>query len=81
MPLIAMVASGCATGTKIDAVRVEPDHLGACTVWRIITWADADTAETIKQVKASNAARRVYCGGATPSLDSNTTKVDKNSTE
>jgi hypothetical protein len=59
--LIATAVSGCAIGTKTVA-QIEPDPVGACTVWRIITWADGDTTDTIKQVKASNAARRAYCG-------------------
>jgi hypothetical protein len=59
--LLTLTLAGCAIGTKTDATRVEPDPVGACTVWRIITWADGDTDETLKQIKANNAARRAYC--------------------
>jgi hypothetical protein len=59
--LLTLTLAGCAIGTK-TAAQVEPDPVGACQVWRIITWADGDTDETLKQVKANNAARRAYCG-------------------
>ena len=45
---------------RITASPVPP----VCTVWRAISYsAKSDTAETVSEVRAGNAARKSYCGG------------------
>jgi hypothetical protein len=46
------ILSGCATTTGSSARSL------ACGAFEPIRWADADTDETIRQVKAHNAAGR-----------------------
>ena len=53
--------TGCATTTPSAATR------GACGAFRPISWADADTDPTIRQVKAHNAVGQALCGWRGPS--------------
>lgn len=48
---------GCASQTSGGA-----GSNGVCAVWLPVTWADADSDETIRGVKGNNAARSSYCG-------------------
>lgn len=34
-----------------------------CAVWRPITWSQADTPQTVAEVKLNNARRKAWCGG------------------
>ena len=49
-----LMASGCATTTDTAVIS-------ACAAWRPIEWSRADTDETIRQVRISNARRAAYC--------------------
>lgn len=51
-----LMTAGCATTTPSAATR------GACGAFRPISWAQADTDPTIRQVKAHNAVGRKLCG-------------------
>ena len=37
-----------------------------CLTWRPISWSQADTPQTITEVKANNARWRAFCMGAKP---------------
>lgn len=50
---------GCQTTLGISGTEAPPT---VCTVWKIVRLSHADTAETIAQTKANNAARRSLCG-------------------
>ena len=50
------ILAGCASPTPSAASR------GACGAFRPISWADADSDPTIRQVKAHNAVGRALCG-------------------
>jgi len=61
IPLLTACAVTTATGgadlpPEVDPVRV------ACEAFRPISWADADTDATIREVKAHNAAWDAICG-------------------
>ncbi len=57
----AMVA-GCQSG-KIRSTGITADpRPPVCTVWKGISYsAKHDTAETVSEVRANNAARAAYC--------------------
>ena len=50
---------GCQTTQPTSGISAP----AVCTVWKEVRASHADTAETITQIKANNAARRVVCGG------------------
>lgn len=54
--LSLLLLSGCVTTT---ATRGADTY---CQIARPITWADADTDETIEQVKSNNAVWNELCG-------------------
>lgn len=67
--MLAMVSllAGCETiqptHTTVTESRIAA---GVCRVWQPVTYSNSrDTAETILQVRANNAARDTYCMGAT----------------
>jgi hypothetical protein len=49
--------SACAATTTATSASK-----AVCAIWQPVTWADADTDQTIREVKAGNAARKSYCG-------------------
>jgi len=51
-----LTLASCATTTATSGNKA------VCSVWQPVTWAGADTDETIRQAKANNAARDNYCG-------------------
>lgn len=51
-----MLAAGCETTTATRGGKA------VCAVWQPISWADDDTDQTIREVKANNAARDAFCG-------------------
>lgn len=57
---------GCGHLTSGVGTANRPMELRAaralCPAWQPITWSTHDTAETIQQVKAGNAARDAACG-------------------
>lgn len=59
MLLSCVTLTGCAHGTDIAVT----DPVAACAVWRPVIFSRLhDTEETIRQVKALNAAHDAYCG-------------------
>jgi hypothetical protein len=57
LPLIAtLLLAGCGMMTAFVATS-DP-----CAQWLSITWSTKDTDQTIKEVKANNAAREAVCG-------------------
>lgn len=64
--LCAPSLTGCAQPTK-PAVNVSLTDAGskaACRVWRPVTWAPADTTETIDGIRRNNTRRGRFCRGA-----------------
>lgn len=63
--------SPSATTTVSDATSVPvapqtvtirvPDPTAACAVWKPVLWSTQDTDDTIRQVKADNAAWKALC--------------------
>lgn len=60
------VLTGVTLGEPQPATQVPMNAVPiACLAWKTITFDRLkDTLETISEVKASNAARAAYCGGA-----------------
>ena len=54
----ALTVAGCATTTGGGGATGK----AVCASFRGISWADADTDATIRQVKAHNAVGRELCG-------------------
>lgn len=63
---LPMLLGGCPPGqTRMIATAV-PEPL-VCSVWRPITYASKhDTAQTITEVRSSNAKRAEYCAAVKP---------------
>jgi hypothetical protein len=59
---LAMLSMFLLTGCLSLTGTVET-NLTACSVWRPISWAVKDTAQTITEVKVNNARREGYCKG------------------
>lgn len=45
--------TACATTTTTSVV-----NLGVCEAWKPVTWSQADTDQTILEIKQNNAARK-----------------------
>lgn len=56
--LLPLILGACAHLRIPTAVTARPD----CTAFGLITYAKADTDETIRQIKAHDAAWRAMCG-------------------
>lgn len=59
---------GCQSLTTTRTAATEADKSivdGICKVWTPITYSSRDTEQTRLEVRANNAARGEYCGGAT----------------
>ena len=68
LPLaLALILTSCATtGTgAISAKAIER----TCSAWPPVSWSSRDTAETITDAKANNAARTAFCEAAEPPLE------------
>lgn len=64
-----LILASCATLTTLIGGRTERVDVNAvaCGAFAPITWADADTDDTIRQVRAHNAAWMALCSdGAAP---------------
>src|SRR5688500_3002171 len=64
LPLVALalILSSCAT-TDTDATRGAAGAAAIariCNAWPPVTWSSRDTAETIREAKANNAARLAF---------------------
>jgi hypothetical protein len=55
----ALVIATCAP-TMATSVSTEIKRI-VCGLWQPISWADADTDQTIREVKKNNARRKVFC--------------------
>lgn len=61
VPLVLVTTfslGGCAQTMPTRTAVTDP----ACIAWGLSTYSSKDTEETQKQVRATNAARAVYCG-------------------
>ena len=59
---------GCQSLQMTRTAATEADKSitdGVCEVWTSITYSSRDTDQTRLEVRANNAARGEYCGGAT----------------
>lgn len=52
---VALLTSGCMTTTGGGVTD------NVCKAWRPVTWSARDTDETIREVKANNAAWGAWC--------------------
>ncbi len=61
LPLLALILTSCATtGTG----AIDSEGIGrVCAAWLTVSWSRYDTAETIADAKANNAARAAFCAG------------------
>jgi hypothetical protein len=63
---VAILLACCATTTGsggIDEGDLDPvAHAAFCAVARPITWSAADSAATVAEIKAHNAAGKAICG-------------------
>jgi len=60
LPLAACTGMTASGGTELPP-EVDPVKV-ACEVFRPITWSLRDTEDTIREVKAHNAAWKALCG-------------------
>jgi len=62
LPLaLALILTSCATtGTGATSPQAMER---ICSAWPIVSWSSRDTAGTIIDAKASNAARKAFCEG------------------
>ena len=62
---LALSLSGCVTMTGTSgSQRLSRDQIvSVCALWRGVGWEDADTDETITEIKVNNAKRDTYCAG------------------
>ena len=67
LPLaLALILTSCAT-TGTGAISPQAVER-ICSAWPNVSWSRRDTAETIIDAKASNAARAAFCEAAERSL-------------
>lgn len=67
MPVLLFSTAACQQIPAIRVVAIEADTMiaeGICDVWLPVSYSGRDTAETQLEVRAGNAARDAYCGGA-----------------
>lgn len=59
--LLALTLTSCATtGTG----AIDSEGIGrVCAAWPTVSWSRYDTAETVVDAKANNAARAAFCAG------------------
>lgn len=56
LAMTTLMLGACETTTTGSGARTE------CEVWVGITWSRRDTDQTIREVKANNAAHKAWCG-------------------
>jgi hypothetical protein len=56
---LTLTIASCAGTTAIDAI----ERRAVCAIFKPIVWSIRDTDETIRAVKAHNAAHKRTCGG------------------
>lgn len=64
LALMSLLLTGCVTTMGTGAPEPPPDAAdpaAVCAVWLPVSWADADTDQTIREVKANNRARAAWC--------------------
>lgn len=59
MLLLIIPVAACATTTGLSGSDAELNQV--CTLWTGIQWADADTDQTIREVKGNNAKHAAFC--------------------
>jgi hypothetical protein len=58
-PLLALILTSCA---MMDTGAISPAAVErACSAWPYVSWSGRDTPETIRDVKANNAAKTAFC--------------------
>jgi hypothetical protein len=64
LPLLAMLfVTGCLSTPKTRIGETEAAIVAdVCRVWLPVTYSSRDTAETVLEARANNAARSAYCG-------------------
>jgi len=60
LALIPILTSCQTMGTEETAIDARSIAV-ICETWRPVSWSSRDTPETIREVKAGNAARKAFC--------------------
>lgn len=57
---VTLVGCTAAMGTAGTDRRVSAANTKVCSVWRPITWSSSDSDQTIREIKANNAANKAW---------------------